>query len=51
MLTLKPSQLLSPTQNQVNFDPNTESKIISIPTLVTDQFGMPSDTKTKLISI
>ena len=51
VLTLKPNRFLSPTQNQVNFDPNTEVKSISIPTLKTRQFYMPHDTKTKLIFI
>ena len=41
VLTLKPSKSISPTQHQVNFDPNTEVKLISIPILRTRQFGMP----------
>ena len=34
-----------PTQSQVNFDPNTEVKPISIPTLKTKQFCMPPTRK------
>ena len=51
ILTLKPSQFISPTQNQVNFGPNIEIKSISMPTLKTSQFSMSPDTKTKQISI
>ena len=51
VLTLKPSQFLSPTQDQVNFDPKTEVKSILIPALKTSQFWMPPDSKTKFISI
>ena len=51
ILTPKPTQLLSPAQNQVNFEPNTGVKSISISTLITSQFPMPLDTKTKSISI
>ena len=50
VLALKPRQLLSPTQNHVNFDPKAEVKSISIPTLEARQFCMPPDMKTKLIS-
>ena len=48
--TLKPCPFYPPHWNQVNFNPNTEVKSIS--TLTLDKsFLMPSDTKTKLISI
>ena len=51
VLTLKPSQFISPHKNQVDFDPNTEVKLTSIPTLNPSQFCMPPDTKTKFILI
>ena len=51
VLTLKASQLLSPTQRQVIFDPNTEVNSIWIPSLKTCQFSIPPDMKTKLASI
>ena len=49
--TLKPSQFIFHSQNQVNFDPNTDVKSNSIPTLGTSNICMPPDTKTQLISI
>ena len=51
VLTLKPSQVISSAQNQVNFDPNAEVRSISIPALNVGHFSISPDTKTKLISI
>ena len=51
VLTLKPSQLLSPTQNKFKTDPHTEVMSISIPTLKTSQFGVPPNTKIKIFLI
>ena len=51
VLTLKPSQLISSTQNQVNFDPNADVRSISIPALNVGHLSIPPDTNTKLISI
>ena len=51
VLTLKPSQVIFHTQNQFNFHPNVEVMSISIPTLKTSQFSVPTHAKAILVSI